>query len=429
MGDDVRLNLGAGEPALDGFTSIEGKNGDRVYPLEDYEDGSVEEIYASHVLEHFSHRDTPDVLKHWVQKLKPGGRLRVAVPDFGYIAKAYVKGEPINTQGYVMGGHVDADDRHGALFDRENLAELMLAAGLEQIHEWKPEIEDCSGLLVSLNLAGFKALSDLRCCRDTVAVLSAPRFGPMLHMRVSAEAFHRVNVQYIVAQGVYWHQVLCECLEGILADTKRAVKYIITCDYDTIFTASDVLTLYRLMEIFPEADSICGMQSKRQSREHMLCNLRGEGAKPRTEVPILELLSKQITPILSGHFGLTIFRADTLRKHERPWMVPEPNRENRWGDHRVDADMSFWKRWHGAGHNAYMANRVVLGHMEEVISWPGDELKPIYQLVQDFAKQGKPSDIWPHCLNKNPPSGSRQPGDDIEQAMSLSPMPPGCEKA
>jgi hypothetical protein len=398
MGDDVRLNIGAGPTALDGFRSIDCKNGDQAFPLE-HEDGSVEEIYASHILEHFSHRETPDVLKNWVSKLKPGGRLRVAVPDFGWVAKAYAAGEPINTQGYVMGGHVDEDDRHGALFDRESLAELMLAAGLEQIHEWKHEIEDCSSLPVSLNLAGFKPISTEMTCKNTLAVLSAPRFGPMLHMRVSADAFYRVGVRYIVAQGVYWHQVLCECLESILSDNPK-LKYVITCDYDTIFTGIDVLLLYRLMEVFPEADSICGIQCKRQEKKAMLCNLKGEGATPRTEVPTLELVSKQLTPILSGHFGLTIFRAETLRNHPRPWMVAAPNKDDRWGDHRRDADMDFWKRWYEAGHKAYMANRVALGHMEEVIAWPGDELNPIYQLVQEFAKKGRPAEAWPQCLQK-----------------------------
>jgi predicted SAM-dependent methyltransferase len=409
MGNDVRLNIGAGPTALEGFTPIDCKNGDQAYPLK-HEDGSVEEIYASHVLEHFSHRNTPEVLKHWVSKLKPGGRLRIAVPDFGWVARSYVAGEPINTQGYVMGGHVDEDDHHKALFDRESLAELMLAAGLEQLHEWKPEIEDCSALPVSLNLAGFKPISDIQVCKNTLAVLSAPRFGPMLHMRVSADAFYRTGVRYIIGQGVYWHQVLCECIESLLADNPE-LKYVITCDYDTIFTGIDVLLLYRLMEVFPDADSICGIQNMRQDKKTMLCNLKNEDGTHRTEVPTLELLSKQLTPILSGHFGLTIFRAEALRNHPRPWMVPAPNKDDRWGAHRRDADMDFWRRWHEQGRKAFMANRVVLGHMEEVIAWPGDELQPVYQLVHEFAKTGKPAEIWPRCLNRDRGCPISQPSD------------------
>lgn len=397
MGDDIRLNIGAGATELEGFDPIDIKNGGRAYPLE-RPDNSVDEIYASHILEHFSHRIVPDVLKNWVAKLKPGGRLRIATVDFDWCLEAKQQNKPVNIQAYVMGGHVDANDHHGTIFDRESLAELMLAAGLEQIHEWKPEIKDCSALPVSLNLAGFRPISDIKRCHDTVAVLSAPRYAPTLHMRVSADAFYRVGVRYVIAQGVYWHQVLCEALESLIANEHEAAKYVITCDYDSIFTAIDVLTLYRLMEIFPEADSICGMQSKRQDARAILCNLLGQDGKARTEVPTLELLSKQLTPILTGHFGLTIFRASTLRDHPRPWMVAQPNKEDRWGEHRVDADMDFWRRWRDAGHQAYMATHVVLGHMEEVIAWPGRELMPIYQPVQNFAKKGKPPEVWPTCL-------------------------------
>jgi hypothetical protein len=144
------------------------------------------------------------------------------------------------------------------------------------------------------------------------------------------------------------------------------------------------------------------MQSKRQDKQAILCNLKGEGSEPRTQVPVLELLSKQLIPITSGHFGLTIFRSEALKNHPRPWMVAEPNKDNRWGDHRRDADMDFWRRWQEQGRSAYMATRVVLGHMEEVIAWPGKELLPMYQLVQDFANYGKPPEIWPHYLKQEP---------------------------
>lgn len=417
MGDDIRLNIGAGKTELDGFDPVDIKDGNQAYPL-DYPDNSVDEIYASHQLEHFSHRLVPEVLKHWVSKLKPGGKLRVAVPDFRWVAQSYLENKPINAQGYVMGGHVDDNDRHGALFDRESLAELMMAAGVEQIHVWEPEIKDCSALPVSLNLAGYKPISDIKRCESTIAVLSAPRFGPMLHMRISADAFHNTRVRYVVAQGVYWHQVLCEAMESLIAN-EEAFRYVITADYDSIFTGMDVLMLYRLMEIYSEADSICGMQSKRQDTNAMLCNLLAENGKARTEIPTIELLSKHLTPILTGHFGLTIFRADALRNHPRPWMVAEPNADNRWGQHRRDADMDFWKRWLGAGRKAFMANRVVLGHMEEVIAWPGHNMAPIYQHVKDFATKGKPPEAWPSCLqDANHNSDSCGNGDETKSAQS-----------
>jgi 2-polyprenyl-3-methyl-5-hydroxy-6-metoxy-1,4-benzoquinol methylase len=52
-------------------------------------DGSVDVIRASHILEHFP-AQVPAVLKHWAAKLKPGGVLKIAVPDFAWIAQAYL---------------------------------------------------------------------------------------------------------------------------------------------------------------------------------------------------------------------------------------------------------------------------------------------------------------------------------------------------
>src|SRR5262245_14289370 len=108
----IRLNVGAGNTHLTGFVNLDHKSGQEAHPL-DYPDDSVEEIVASHVLEHFSHREVAEVLQGWVNKLKPGGKIRLAVPDFETVARDYLAGLPVNVQGYVMGGHNDADDHHG----------------------------------------------------------------------------------------------------------------------------------------------------------------------------------------------------------------------------------------------------------------------------------------------------------------------------
>ena len=125
----ICLDLGAGDNPVPGSISVDRKNGQEVYPL-NYEDNSVDEIRASHVLEHFSHTEVSDVINHWVSKLIPGGRLRIAVPNFEYIAREYLAGSPVNVQGYLMGGHIDENDKHGCAFDPEVLTEPLLASGL-----------------------------------------------------------------------------------------------------------------------------------------------------------------------------------------------------------------------------------------------------------------------------------------------------------
>ena len=56
------------------------------------EDDSVDLIYASHVLEYFDINQAKDALREWRRVLKPGGELRVAVPDFKAMSTLYHNG-------------------------------------------------------------------------------------------------------------------------------------------------------------------------------------------------------------------------------------------------------------------------------------------------------------------------------------------------
>lgn len=388
--EPVRLNLGAGDKPLEGFVDLDRKSGQEAYPL-DYAEESVDEIRASHVLEHFPYGKVIEVLKHWVSRLKPGGLLRVAVPNFQWIAKHYLDGEPIHVQGYTMGGQTDENDFHQAIFDRELLTEAMINVNLERIGPWVSEIEDCARLPVSLNLQGFKPTSAHPVTEKVCAILSCPRFGPTLHMRCTFNALGRARIPYSVMQGAYWHAVLSEVMETAL--TKDHIDFIITLDYDTVFDYQDVLELWRLIRAHDGADAVCALQSKRGGK-NVLVGMTDADNMPRTRVYKAEF-QQSLTQIQRGHFGLTIFRAESLRTQARPWMVPTPGTDGRWTQEsgKVDADIDFWRRWREAGKTLYLANHVVVGHLEEVVSWPGLDLKPVYQGASDYADHGIPADV------------------------------------
>lgn len=153
----AKLNLGAGASPMDGYGNIDLKNGTQAFPL-NCADSSVEEIRASHLLEHFPHGETLPVLREWVRVLKPGGRLKIAVPDFDVIVARYSNGhrhDPM-IEAYLFGGQVDANDYHKAFFNKDKLTKLMESAGLGNIERWQSDIEDCASLQVSLNLQGVK---------------------------------------------------------------------------------------------------------------------------------------------------------------------------------------------------------------------------------------------------------------------------------
>lgn len=165
----IKLNLGSGDKPLQGYINLDAKFGDTVSPIwrregdETYGEG-VEEIRASHVLEHFPHQTTAAVLAGWVSRLKPAGILKIAVPDFLKIAIIYLEARQgrrdprhaLGTQTFIMGSQADELDYHRAIFDEWRLRSLMVEAGLVDIQRWTSEIDDCAALPISLNLMGRK---------------------------------------------------------------------------------------------------------------------------------------------------------------------------------------------------------------------------------------------------------------------------------
>ncbi len=94
-GDGLRLNLGCGPFKLKHFKNIDINKDlkpDIVADITDlpFEPGTVDEIYAGHVLEHFDWRDGERALGHWVSMLRPGGKISVSVPDYDMLCRTYL---------------------------------------------------------------------------------------------------------------------------------------------------------------------------------------------------------------------------------------------------------------------------------------------------------------------------------------------------
>jgi hypothetical protein len=290
----------------------------------------------------------------------------------------------------VMGGHNDADDRHGCLFDREALTELMIDCGLERIGPWDFAAFGCAAGPHSLNLQGFKPSSPVKQITGLRACLSVPRFGPLMHPHCWERASQQLRLEGRSTQSCYWSQQISNLMEDAVADP--ACEVVLTMDFDTVFCAGDVLELYRLLRACPDVDAVIPLQSRRGCDE-VLMSIAGKAPGTcRTAVSAADL-GRNLLPANTGHFGLTLFRADSLRKFPRPWMVPQPNARGLWRDGHVDADIDFWKRFRAAGFRACLAPRVVVGHIEEVISWPGKDLKKVYQTSAEYVEVGIPAEV------------------------------------
>lgn len=391
----LKLNLGSGvhpegKPTIPGFIDVDRKLGSEVYPL-DYADESVDEIRASHVLEHFAQSDVKDVLDHWVKKLKPGGLLRIAVPNFKAIAEGYLKGVDAPIMGYVMGGQIDPDDFHKTAFDPTLLVELMMSCGLQGLRKWDSEIDDCARKLgpFTLNIMGYKPSTDDKQLNNVGGILAAPRNGYIIHQYCTTRAMAQLQgLEFNVIQSCFWWTELCTGMEQWLDKGK---EFVLTLDYDSVFSHEDVLELYRILKSDETIDAVVALQARRGC-DDVLFSFGKDG--PREVQP--DIFSWRTTPVKTGHFGLTMFRASSLKRFPHPWMTPKPGNDGKWSDkvNRVDVDMDFWHRWEQAGFNLHLANRVAIGHIEEFIKWPSITGKPIVQSVKDYGTSGKPAETW-----------------------------------
>lgn len=151
----MKLNLGSGSCPLEGYVNLDGNNGGSIYPLSDLFH-NADEIRASHVLEHFGHFESIQVLGHWIACLKSGGVLKIAVPDFDDLIRRYNLGEQLNFEGIIMGGQTDELDYHKSLWTASKLRMIMEGFGLKDVQTWQSEIADCASYPFSLNLMGVK---------------------------------------------------------------------------------------------------------------------------------------------------------------------------------------------------------------------------------------------------------------------------------
>jgi predicted SAM-dependent methyltransferase len=368
----IKLNLGSGiEGAIVGYQNLDIKNGKPAYPLE-IEPGTVDEIRASHLLEHFSHRQIIDVLKNWVQALRPGGILKIAVPDFGLIAERYLHGtdaERVHTIGYIMGGHVDKYDRHGALFDKPTLEQLLKTAGLLNIGPWDSQIKDCASLDISLNLQGQKqeASADEPERSEFTkinAVMSMPRLAFTENMFAAMRIVRDLGIEVTRGCGVFWGQVLTRMMEQHLDD---GTEYILTVDYDTWFVSDHVIRLCQLMAENPQADIIVPIQAGRQLDAPLL-GVRDDKGRPKTQALVSDF-EGDLAPIGTGHFGLTLIRASALKKMQKPWFLPQPGPDGGWNEGRIDEDIYFWNNAAASGLKVFLANDVYIGHLQQVCTF------------------------------------------------------------
>lgn len=153
----LRLNLGGRDTSIAGFRNVDLKPGPTVDYVSDisnlsiFRSGSVDEIYASHCLEHFPHTRTLGVLTEWRRVLKPGASAHISVPDFDAAVQIYVTEGLVDFLRNLLWGDQGYDLAfHYTGFTFATLAALLVRAGFGDVkrRKWMPYgVNDCSSLV------------------------------------------------------------------------------------------------------------------------------------------------------------------------------------------------------------------------------------------------------------------------------------------
>ena len=286
------------------------------------------------------------------------------------------------------------------------LGAMLSAAGFHNVETW-PLTEQPAGLPECRGFAcGTKDPDDISTRGETVgqvvvtterrpklkigAAMSVPRLGFTDSSTCIFEALTPLKMPIYKEQGVFWEQCLERALEHYVDAGMDAV---LTIDYDTIFTADDVLTLIRLMEENPDVDALVPVQQGRGMDTPLLSIKQPSGRRLEKCPP--EMFASDLTKITTGHFGLTLIRTSALLDMPHPWFHGQPDAEGRWGPTKTDADITFWRKMAKHSKRACLANRVTIGHgAGDVIIRPSERFQPLYQTAIDYRKVGKPEGVW-----------------------------------
>lgn len=380
------LNLGCGDSKLQGHDNLDIKTGTDIRKL-DYHDFSVDEVYASHVLEHFGAEETHQVLKEWVRVLKPGGIIRIAVPDLRKAMAEIQKEEPItghaNLQSVLFGSRSDPTDRHQIGFVRETLSSWMYGAGIGMIHEFESFAKDSSSTPYSLNLAGIKRwwpkVEDPKVC----VVLNQPRLAFTGHEKCLIKLAQKLKFEVQESFGAMWDR------DMTLAVQAAAVKYdphfYLFTDYDSVFEEDDVRVLLETINNDPTMAAIGAVQPSRHDDRPLVMDNKLD-------------YSGDITKVTFQHFGLMVIRREVFEELEQPWFwsVPGKDANGNWDWNafaRSDADITFWRNLDLIGFNVYQHNKVNIGHIIQAIKYVRNKGHGVQFIpIENYWRHGKPKD-------------------------------------
>jgi len=160
---ELKLNIGCGTSGIEGWVNLDNSPsillsqlplGKRIFRTPDwprdvrrvdvrkripFPDSSAWCIYSSHTFEHFTYEESRTVARECHRVLRPGGVLRIVVPDLGILVRDYLadSADPLASHRFIsrllltagLRDIVHAGAHHKQMFDARSLVHLLREVG------------------------------------------------------------------------------------------------------------------------------------------------------------------------------------------------------------------------------------------------------------------------------------------------------------
>lgn len=376
----VKINVGAGDTVIPGFTPLDIKTGTDIRKLP-YEDGSVDVVYASHVLEHLPFGEIYPAMKEMARVLRPHGEMWVAVPDMSKTTKEWNEINRTFMARVIMGGQTDENDYHKSCFDQDMLRRAMNAVGIGMVTTFDPITNDSTCTPHSLNLKGRKRHFGPLVNPNITLILSQPRLGFTDNSNRLIALAHRMKFNVQPAMGAFWDRDMEAATWTTLnRDNPDLILY---ADYDGMFDPEDVERLIAAMNADPQLACAVSLQMSRHDDMPLVYDPTKDYSTPLTTVNF-------------GHFGLTAVRPEVFREMATPWFwtTPGVRTDGTVGfvnANGCDADITFWRIMREYGFKVVQVNDNVVGHLVLCVKWPKDSgFGVTLQPIESYYTHGKP---------------------------------------
>jgi len=207
------------------------------------------------------------------------------------------------------------------------------------------------------------------------AVMTCGRWGAVRSLLQITSALQELGIPLVHTQGVFWGQ----CLTRAITENLDKVDYVLTIDWDSMITGDHIREIV-FDGIRKNLDALVPLQVRRGGQLPLVSlGVDGEARFPKGA----------IIPIHTGHFGMSLFRADCLRNLKKPWFLSKPNDEGGWEtkSNKVDEDIYFWHNFRESGFTAWCHTGVKIGHLEEMITCYDDNLDVRYVYPQEWLEE------------------------------------------